>query len=193
MNKLMTTCTIIVLLATMGAAANQSLAPGAGPADPPMPLDGSWVTLDEFMSPGDFFTGVYTWNSSNTVLLTVTDYAVITDIFEVYDYGTFVGNTSILPDWDDLGIADPFGDGFTLDPDVALADGRFSSGAFAFAPGAHEISIRDIHIPPMSAGGNPFGDGTVAFKAVVIPAPGAILLGGIGVSIVGWLRRRRTL
>lgn len=48
----------------------------------------------------------------------------------------------------------------------------------------------------LKAQGFPFGgpeDSESFYNNGVIPAPGAIVLGSIGIGLVGWLRRRRTL
>ena len=171
---------VIVFLAVIALLVAGLLLPAAAVAGEPqsqsggmmfplatgMFLDGTWVILDENMTAPAFFSGgPWTWDSELPVKFTITDLYVVTDIFKVYDGSSFVIQTPYLPDWDVLGSADPFDPPWTSDPDAALASGYFSSAVICFASGSHSIDIEDIHIPPVSVGGPPFPDGTVAFKA----------------------------
>jgi hypothetical protein len=193
MKRLLMICAGAALLLTANAVAGTSQlngTTGPGPADPEMPLDGTWVRLIEVMTAPDFFTGTYTWNSPEPVTFTITDWAAVSDVFEVYDFGILVATTPSLPDWDALGLPDPLtSPPWTVYPDVALADGRFSSAVINFAAGAHSITIRDIHIPPMSPGGSPFVDGTVAFKSV--PEPASAVLIAFGAVVLRIWRKRQ--
>lgn len=63
----------------------------------------------------------------------------------------------------------------------------FTEGAFTYAGPAIRRAVIDFN----ETGATRFALDNLTFNPV--PAPGAILLGSIGVGLVSWLRRRRTL
>jgi len=56
-------------------------------------------------------------------------------------------------------------------------------GPIAFRSGAGSWNIANDNQPALRINGSPY----------VIPAPGAIILGGIGAGLVGWMKRRRAI
>ncbi len=98
-----------------------------------MPLNGSWVVLDEVMTAPAFFSdssttpGVWSWTSTNSVVFDITDLYVISDDFNLYVNGALYA-TLIAPDWNAIGCSGPMAAGcYTADPGVAFASGLYAS------------------------------------------------------------------
>jgi len=120
--------------------------------------------------------GPFTFTSSYTTYLHVTDDFQGGDRFEIFDFGSSLGLTSAVPVDGSL---------TEIGPDAAFFDSGFSSGMFVLAPGAHSISINVVD--------NPFGGGRgyIQAAAAPIPEPGTLMLLGLGLAGAGAVNRRR--
>ena len=170
MKRLSTMVLTMALLVVLGSAAQAT----------PLVVDsGGWAEFTWDSS--GWSNPEYTYDTSSWTCLKVTDGWLSGDQFEVYDFGSLIGATS---------IPTTTGDQIYNDWDAAFADSRWSSGEFVLAPGSHSITLLAVS--------NPYDGGMGALRAdtcaaPTVPAPAGILLGTLGTGLVGWLRRRRSL
>lgn len=148
-------------------------ATGCDPADPAgnfcVPSSG---TLTEFLD-----APAWTFSSVAGATLTVTDAFLSTDRFELFDFGTSLGLTS-LPDA--AALLD-CGD----DPLPCLATAGMSSGVFVLARGSHAITL----VPVLGDGG---GAGYLKLVgAAPVPEPATLVLISLGVVLFAAQHRRR--
>lgn len=140
------------------------------------PITNAQLTLNVFgsMGPYPFTVDVFTYAGDGLLLLSDFDAG---SLFTSFAYsGEPVVNLDVTSFIDSLYTSGDNYAGFNLQfaiPSTITLNGPY-------------VAFGSLEFPPTSTL-------TITSTSAPIPAPGAIVLGSIGVGLVGWLRRRRTL
>jgi hypothetical protein len=172
MKRLLAIC-LVAIVVNIASANNYD---PAGIAPQPV-LDAGWSYDLINQAFADSVDSPYNYNLTTPAYFRITDDFVVGDTYYVRDYGTLILTTSAPYPGVPTGFPDP--------GETAWQDPSYSGGEVILGVGLHQLTIQGN-----GAGGVPAGLYT---QLTTIPAPGAILLVGVGVGLVGWLRRRRTL
>jgi len=171
MKNLMAIC-LVAMMAATASANHDPLTPAPAPV-----LDAGWSYDQIDAAFVDSLDSPYIYNLTTPAYFRITDAFIVGDIYYVRDFGTLILTTTLPYAGVPTGFPDP--------GESAWQNPAYSGGEVVLGIGAHQLTVQGD-----GAGGIPAGFYT---QLTTIPAPGAILLGSIGVSLVGWLRRRRTL
>jgi hypothetical protein len=171
MKKLITICLVAMVVSTASANYDPQ-------GTPPAPvLDAGWSYDQINTALVDSIDSPYVYNLTSPAYFRITDDFVVGDIYYVRDFGSLILTTTIPYAGVPTGFPDP--------GESAWQNPAYSGGEVLLVAGAHSLTIQGDGV-----GGIPAGFYT---QLTTIPAPGAILLGSIGVGLVGWLKRRKTL
>lgn len=151
-----------------------------------------WQYQVEYMVPGNTFATSYTASIAETVRLTA--WGPVSDQFNIFVNGVEALSSSVVSDWDTLGLAGADQSANFATFDQVYWSGLYSTAAFKVNKG-DVISIQVSHLPANDpAYGNIFGGGTFGSVALeAVPEPVTFGFMGMGLLALGsfsWRRRK---